>query len=192
MFHMDITRWPTPGSDWLCFWQSKMVKYTTVSKNKTESWLCSYHELHIDKFRLKLKKVGKTTRSFSYYLIKSLRIIQWQWEIDSGDYFGYTEWPMNYGWKFVIIYRRQGVRPSQRKTNTTKANWLSEETLQIVLKRRKVNSKGEKERYTHLNVEFQRIARKDKKAILSDHCKEIEEDNRTGKTRDLLKKIRIA
>ena len=99
---------------------------------------------------------------------------------------------MNYGWKFVIIYRRQGVRPSQRKTNTTKANWLSEETLQIVLKRRKVNSKGEKERYTHLNVEFQRIARKDKKAILSDHCKEIEEDNRTGKTRDLLKKIRIA
>ena len=99
---------------------------------------------------------------------------------------------MNYGWKFVIIYRRQGVRPSQRKTNTAKANWLSEETLQIVLKRRKVNSKGEKERYTHLNVEFQRIARKDKKAILSDHCKEIEEDNRTGKTRDLLKKIRIA
>ena len=62
----------------------------------------------------------------------------------------------------------------------------------MVLKRRKVNSKGEKERYTHLNVEFQRIARKDKKAIFSDHCKETEEDNIMGKTRDLLKKIRIA
>ena len=99
---------------------------------------------------------------------------------------------MNYGWKFVIIYRRQGVRPSQRKRNTTKQNWLSEETLQIVLKRRTVNSKGEKERYTHLNVEFQRIARKDKKAVFSDHYKEIEEDNIMGKTRDLLEKIRIA
>ena len=93
---------------------------------------------------------------------------------------------MNYGWKFVIIYRRQGVRPSRRKRNTTKQNWLSEETLQIVLKRRTVNSKGEKERYTHLNVEFQRIARKDKKAVFSDHCKEIEEDTIMGKTRDLL------
>ena len=99
---------------------------------------------------------------------------------------------MNYGWKFMIIYRRQGVRPSPRKRNTRKQNWLSKETLQMVLKRRKVNSKGEKERYTHLNVEFQRIARKDKKAIFSDHCKETEEDNIMGKTRDLLKKIRIA
>ena len=98
---------------------------------------------------------------------------------------------MNYGWKFMIIYRRQGVRPSPRKRNTTKQNWLSKEILQTVLKRRKVNSKGEKERYTHLNVEFQRIARKDKKAIFSDHCKETEEDNIMGKARDLLKKIRI-
>ena len=99
---------------------------------------------------------------------------------------------MKYGWKFMIIYRREGVRPFQRKINTTKANWISEETLQIVLKRRKVNSKGEKERYTHLNVVFQRIARKDKKAVFSDHCKEIEEDNIMGKIRDPLKKIRIA
>ena len=70
------------------------------------------------------------------------------------------------------------------------AKWLSEEALQIAVKRREAKSKGEKERYTHLNVEFQRIARRDKKAFLSDQCKEIEENNRMGKTRDLFKKIR--
>ena len=71
-----------------------------------------------------------------------------------------------------------------------KAKWLSEETLQIAVKRREVKSKGEKERYSHLNAEFQRIARRDKKAFLCDQCKEIEENNRMGKTRDLFKKIR--
>ena len=71
-----------------------------------------------------------------------------------------------------------------------KAKWLSGEALQIAVKRREVKSKGEKERYKHLNAEFQRIARRHKKAFLSDHCKEIEENNRMGKTRDLFKKIR--
>ena len=71
-----------------------------------------------------------------------------------------------------------------------KAKWLSEETLQIAVKRREVKSKGEKERYTHLNAEFQRIARRDKKAFLSDQCKEIEKNNRMGKNRDFYKKIR--
>ena len=71
-----------------------------------------------------------------------------------------------------------------------KAKWLSEEALQIPVKRRKAKSKGEKERYTHLNAEFQRTARRDKTAFLSDQCKEIEENNRMGKTRDLIKKIR--
>ena len=71
-----------------------------------------------------------------------------------------------------------------------KAKWLSEEALQIAVKRREVKSKGEKERYSHLNAEFQRIARRDKKVLLSDQCKEIEENNRRGKTRDLFKKIR--
>ena len=70
-----------------------------------------------------------------------------------------------------------------------KAKWLSGEGLQIAEKRREVKSKGEKERYTHLNAEFQRIARKDKKAFLSDQCKEIEENNIMGKTRDLFKKL---
>ena len=72
-----------------------------------------------------------------------------------------------------------------------KAKWLSEEALQIAVRKREVKSKGEKERYTHLNAEFQRIARRDKKAFLSDQCKEIEENNRMGKTRDLFKKLKI-
>ena len=71
-----------------------------------------------------------------------------------------------------------------------KAKWLSEEALQIAMKRRKVKGKGEKERYTHLNADFQRIAGRPKKAFLNDQCKEIEENNRMGKTRDLFKKIR--
>ena len=76
------------------------------------------------------------------------------------------------------------------KKKCKKAKWLSQEVLQIAVKSREVKSKGGKERYTHLNAEFQRIARRDKKAFLSDQCKEIEEKNRMGKTRDLFKKIR--
>ena len=72
-----------------------------------------------------------------------------------------------------------------------KAKWLSEEALQIAVKRREAKSKGEKERYSHLNAEFQRIARRDKKAFLSDQCKEIEENNRMGKTRDSSRKLEI-
>ena len=97
---------------------------------------------------------------------------------------------MNYGMKFVTLYRRQGSRPSPWKRNAKKAKWLSEETLQIAVKRRQVKRKGEKERYKHLNAEIQRIARRDKKAFLNNQCKEIEEINRMGKTRDLFKKIR--
>ena len=95
---------------------------------------------------------------------------------------------MNYGRRFVALYRRQGSRPSPWKRNAKKQNGYL--ALQIAVKRREVKSKGEKERYKHLNAEFQRIARRDKKAFPSDQCKEIEENNRMGKTRDLFKKIR--
>ena len=89
------------------------------------------------------------------------------------------------------MYRRQESRPSPRKRNAKKAKWLPEEALQIAVgKKREAQSKGEKERYAHLNAEFERIARRDKKAFLSDQCTEIEENNRMGKTRDLFKKIR--
>ena len=97
---------------------------------------------------------------------------------------------MNYGWRFMTLYRRQGSRPSPRKRNAKKAKWLSGEAFQIAVKRRKVKSKGEKEIYTYLNAEFQRISRRDKKVFVSDQCKEREENNRMGKTRGLFNKIR--
>ena len=78
---------------------------------------------------------------------------------------------MTYGMRFVTLYRRQGSRPSPWKRNAKKAKWLSGEALQIAVKRREVKSKGEKERYKHINAEFQRIARGDKKAFFSDQCK---------------------
>ena len=88
------------------------------------------------------------------------------------------------------MYRRWGSRPSPWKSKSKKPKWFSGEALQITVKRREAKSKGEKKRYKHLNAEFQRIARRDKKAFLSDQCKEVEENNRMGKTRDLFKKIR--
>ena len=87
----------------------------------------------------------------------------------------------------MTLYRRQGSRPSPRKRN---AKRLSEESLKIAEKRREAKAKGEKKRYTHLNADFQRMARRDKRAFLSDQCKEIEENNRMGKTTDLFKKVR--
>ena len=80
------------------------------------------------------------------------------------------------------------IKSTPKKKKCKKAKWLSEEILQIAEKRRELKGKGEKERYTHLNAEFQTIARIQKKAFLSDHCKEIEENNRMGNTRDLFKK----
>ena len=82
------------------------------------------------------------------------------------------------------------IKTIPKKKKCKKAKWLSEEVLKIAEKRREAKGKGEKERYTHLNAEFQRIARRDKKAFLRDQCKEIEENNRMGKTRDFFKKTR--
>ena len=89
------------------------------------------------------------------------------------------------------IVQETGIKTIFKKKKCKKAEWLSEEALQIAEKRREAKSKGEKERYTRLNAEFQRIARRDKKAFLSDQCKEIEENNRMGKTRDLFKIMRV-
>ena len=88
------------------------------------------------------------------------------------------------------IVQEIGIKTIPMEKKCKKAKWLSEEALKIAVKRREAKSKGEKERYTHLNAEFQRIARRDKKAFLNDQCKEIEEKNRMGKTRDLFKQIR--
>ena len=88
------------------------------------------------------------------------------------------------------IVQETGIKTIPMEKKCKKAKWLSGEALQIAGKRKEAKSKGEKERYKHLNAEFQRIARRDKKAFFSDQCKEIEEKNRMGKTRDLFKKIR--
>ena len=88
------------------------------------------------------------------------------------------------------IVQETGIKTIPKKKKCKKAKWLSEEALQTAMKRREVKGKGEKERYTHLNAEFQRIARKHKKAFFRDQCKEIKENNRMGKARDLFKKIR--
>ena len=88
------------------------------------------------------------------------------------------------------IIQETGNKTIPKKKKCKKAIWLSEEALQIAVKRREAKSKGEKERYTHLNAEFQRLSRRDKKAFLSNQCKDIEENNRMGKTRDLFKKTR--
>ena len=88
------------------------------------------------------------------------------------------------------IVQETGIKTIPKKKKCKKAKWLSEKALQIAERRREMKGKGEKERYTHLNAEFQRTARRDKKVFLSGHCKEIEENNRMGKTRELFKKIR--
>ena len=88
------------------------------------------------------------------------------------------------------IVQEAGIKTISKKKKCKKAKWLCDEALQIAVNRREVTSKGEKERYTHLNAEFQTVAKRDKKAFLSDQCKEIKENNRIGKTRYLLKKIR--
>ena len=149
----------------------------------------SDHELLIAKFRLKLKKVGETTRPFRYDLNQT----SYDYTVEVTNRFKglhLIERLMNYGWRFVTLYRRQGSRPPPRKRNAKKAKWLSEEAFQIAVQRREAKSKGEKERYKHLNAELQRITWRDKKDFLSDQCKEIEENNRMGKTRDFFKKIR--
>ena len=88
------------------------------------------------------------------------------------------------------IVQETGIKTIPMEKKCKKEKWLSEEALQIAVKRREAKSKGEKERYNHLNAEFQRIAMRDKKALISNQCKEIEENNRMGNTRDLFKKIR--
>ena len=95
----------------------------------------------------------------------------------------------NYEWRFGTLDRRSDQDHPQKK-RCEKGKWLSEEALQTAMKRREVKRKEDKERYTHLNAEFQKRARRDKKAFLSHQCKEIEKSNRMGKTRDLFKKMR--
>ena len=137
-----------------------------------------------------MKKVGKTTRPFRYDLNKIL----YDYTVEARNRFkglDLIDRVPDELWNEVRdIVQETGIKTIPMEKKYKKARWLSEEALQIAVKRREAKSKGEKERYKHLNAEFQRIARREKKAFLRDQCKEIEEDIRMGKTRDLFKKIR--
>ena len=149
----------------------------------------SDHELLIAKFRLKLKKVGKTARPCRY----DLNQIPYNYTVEVRNRFkglDLIDRVPDELWNEVRdIVQETGIKTIPMEKKCKKAKWPSGEALQIAVKR-EVKNKGEKERYSHLNAEFQRIARRDEKAFLSDQCKDIEENNRMGKTRDLFKKIR--
>ena len=146
--------------------------------------------LLIAKFRLKLKKVGKTTRPLRY----DLNQIPYDYTAEVRNRFKGLDLidrvPDELWTEVCDTVWETGSKTIPKKKKCKKAKWLSEEALQTAEKRREAEGKGEKERYKHLNAEFQRIARRDKKAFLRDQCKEIEENNRMGKTGDLCRKIR--
>ena len=137
-----------------------------------------------------MKKVEKTTRPFRY----DLNQIPYVYTVEVRNRFKGLDLidrvPDELCMEVRDIVQETGIKTIPKKKKCRKAKWLSQEALQIAVKRREAESKGEKERYSHLNAEFQRIARRDKKAFLSDQCKEIEENNRMGKTRDLFKIFR--
>ena len=137
-----------------------------------------------------MKKVGKTTRPFRYDLNQT----PYDYTEEVRNRFKGLDLidrvPNDLWTEVHDIVQETGIKTIPTEKKCKKAKWLSGEALQIAVKRREVKSKGEKERYKHLNAEVQRIARRDKKVFLSYQCKEIEEKNRMGKTRDLFKKIR--
>ena len=162
-----------------------MEKLYTVRKTRPGADRGSDHELLIAKFRLKLKKVGKPSRPCRY----DLNQIPYDYIVEVTNRFKGIDLidrvPEELRMEGFSIVQEMVIKTTPKKNKCKKAKWLSEEALQIAVKRKEVKGKGEKERYKHLNVEFQRIGRRDKKAFLSDQCKEIEENNRMGKTRDL-------
>ena len=166
-----------------------MEKLYTVAKTRPGADCGSDHELLIAKFRLKLKKVGKTTRPFRY----DLNQIPYDYTVEVRNRFkglDLIDRVPDELWNEVRdIVQETGIKTIPMEKKCKKAKWLSGEALQIAVKRREAKSKGEKERYKHLNAEFQRIARRDEKTFLSISAK-TEENNRMGNTRDLFKKIR--
>ena len=137
-----------------------------------------------------MEKVEKTTRPFRY----DLNQIPYDYTVEVTNRLKGLDlidrMPEELWTEVHDIVQEAGIKTIPKKKKCKKTKWLTEEALQIAEKRREAKCKGEKERYTHLNAEFQIIASRDKKAFLSDQCKETEENNRMGKTRDLFKKIR--
>ena len=167
-----------------------MEKLYKSAKTRPGADCASDHELLIAKFRHKLKQVGETTRPFRY----DLNQIPYDYTVKVTNRFKGLDLidrvPQEIWTEVHDIVQETGIMTIPMEKKCKKAKWLSGEALQVAVKRREAKSKEEKERYKHLNAEFQRIARRDKKAFLSEQCKEIEENNRVEKARDLLKKIR--
>ena len=157
--HMNITRWSTPKSDWLYSLQPKMEKLYTVKKTRPRADCGSYHELLIAQIRLKLKKVGKTTRPFRY----DINQIPYDCTVELRNRFKDLVWLTDCLKNYDIV-QEAVIKTIPKKKKCKKAKLLSEEALQITVKR-EAKGKGEKERYTHLNAEFQRITGRDKKAF---------------------------
>ena len=164
--------------------------YISQQKQDQELTVAQIMNSFIAKFRLKLKKVGKTTRPFRY----DLNQIPYDYTVEVRNRFKGLDQidsvPDELWTKVHDIVQETGIKSIPMEKKWKKAKWLSGEALQIAVKRREAKSKGEKERYKHLNAEFQRIARRDKKDFFSDQCREREGNNRIGKTIDLFKKIR--
>ena len=157
--------------------QPKMEKLYIVSKNKTESWLWLRSWTSYCQIQIKLKKVGKITRPFRY----DLNQIPYDYTVEVRNRFKGLDLidrvPDELWTEVRDMVQETGIKTIPKKKKCIKAKWLSEEALQIAVKRREAKSKGEKDRCTHLNVEFQKTTRRDKKAFLSNQCKEIEENN---------------
>ena len=152
----------------------------------------SDHEFLVPKIRLKLKKVGEITRPFRYDINEPSYIIKWKWEIVQVIRFdGQHAWRTMDGSSGHCTKHRKQELPQGKETQKSKmAVWGGLTNSCEKIKSEKQRRKGEKERYTHLKVGFERIARRDNKAFLRDQCKELDEKNRLWKTRDLFKKIR--
>ena len=172
----------------LCSWRYRSSIQCT--KTRLGADCGSDHELLIAKFRLKLKKVGKTTKPLRYNLNQIFYdyTVEVTNRLKGLDLIGRV--PEELWTEVCDIVQEAGTKTIPKKKKCKKAKSLSEEALQIAEKRREAKGKGEKERYTHLNAEFQRIARRDKKAFSVIHTKKKEENNRMGKTRDLFQNIR--
>ena len=158
---MDITRWSILKSDWLYSLQPKMETFYTVSKKKKKKKdleLTVAYLMNIAKFRHKLKKVGKTTRSFRY----DLNQIPYNYTVEMKNRFKEFNLIVSEElWmKVCVIVHEAGIKTNPKKKKFKKEKWLSEEALQIAVKRREAKGKGEKERYTHLNANIQRIAKR--------------------------------
>ena len=188
--HMDITGGQHQNQiDYILYsqrWRSSIQS----TKTRPGADCASDNELLITKSRLKLKKVGKTARPFRY----DLNQIPYDYTVEARNRVKGLDMldrvPDELWTEVCDTVEETGIKTIPMEKKCKKATWLSEEALQIAVKRREAKSKGEKERYKHLNAEFQRIARRGKKAFLGNQCKEIEEKNRMGKTRDLFKNIR--